>query len=255
LDTVTWQNRDVPFISPDLQCAVYLEIIAQSGYGKPATDWRQHQQATLAPTAVTAGTIYTGALGAHSWTYTAVTGETSTTACAHIAAAIQALALEGVSATVITGPKVLVDVPVGTTYTITVNNKITLAESVNLQQALIKRGRITLQVKVVSLESTDVSWAIYYLDNMAHNIWSNYSLDFIRGLGLGLISVSDAITHDVAIDDRMASVGTCDVKFSYVDTFLVPVDVGTIEHVSGLAKVPVGATIEQVLFQADKPVP
>lgn len=250
---VTWMQRNTPFMSPTLQAGVYLKVLTSNSYGKPAKDWLPHQQTTLTPSTLTEGTVYSGTVASVPWTYTTVAGETLTTLCANIATKIDLLANPHVYPQVIDGPKVLCDVAVDQSVAFTGSANLTLATAVNVQEALVTRGKLTLQVVVKSLESTDTTWSLSYLENIQRQIWSDVSLSMLRSLGLGLISVGDIRDISAPIDDREASIGTLDIRFSFVEKRTIPVDVGTIEHVSGVANARHGATIEQVAFQADKP--
>ena len=103
----------------------------------------------------------------------------------------------------------------------------------NLQQDQKVFGQATLQVQVKSLESTDVSWSIWYLSNIQSNIWTEAAHQYLRGLGLSVIDTGDIINHDAPIDDREASIGTLDINLNFAYTVTGALDYGTIETVSG----------------------
>ena len=107
----------------------------------------------------------------------------------------------------------------------------------NLQQDQKVFGRATLQVQVKSLESTDVSWSIWYLSNIQSNIWTEAAHQYLRGLGLSVINTGDIINHDAPIDDREASIGTLDINLNFAYTVTGALDFGTIETVAGTTTV------------------
>jgi hypothetical protein len=241
-------------MSPGLQAGVYLQVTSSKAYSKPAKDWLEHQTTTLTPSRTTAGTIYSGKVATHAWTYTVPADATLTSICVGIAAAIAALAVPGFVPMVQDGPLVQCDCQVGTRVVFSdASQYLTQSDVVNVQESILTRGKLVLQVQVKSLESTDTTWSLAYLENVSRNIWSEVSLSWLNSLGLGLISVGDIQDHSAPIDQREASIGTVDLQFSFVERRIIAVDVGTIEHVSGLAAPSFGAIVEQVPFQADKP--
>ena len=103
----------------------------------------------------------------------------------------------------------------------------------NLQQDRRYTGQATLRVQVKSLESTDVSWSLWYLTNVQNNLWTQQAQDYLRGLGLSVINTGDVISNDAPIDDREASIGTLDIHFNFAYTVTGALDINTIESVSG----------------------
>ena len=103
----------------------------------------------------------------------------------------------------------------------------------NLQLDQRVSGKATLQVQVKSLESTDVSWSIWYLSNIQSNIWTEAAHQYLRGLGLSVINTGALSAHDAPIDDREASIGTLDINLNFAYTVNGALDTGTIETVAG----------------------
>ena len=103
----------------------------------------------------------------------------------------------------------------------------------NLQQDRRYTGQATLRVQVKSLESTDVSWSLWYLTNVQNNLWTQQAQDYLRGLGLSVINTGDVISNDAPIDDREASIGTLDIHFNFAYTVTGALDVTTLESMSG----------------------
>jgi hypothetical protein len=253
--SVCWMNRNIPFISPTTQEGTYLKVTNSKTYGKPASVWIPHQITTITPDTTTQGTVYSGKIDGHTWSYTVPSSATLTTICGGIRTAIIALVIPAVTPTVIAGPKVSCDILPGTELAFTnPSAHLVVDTNTNVQQSLLERGRMTIQVQVKSLESTDTSWSLFYLENIRTNIWSEPATTMLTSLGLALIApLGDILDNSAPIDQREASIGTMDLKFSFVAYKVIPVDTSTIEHVSGVAHASIGATIEQVVFQADKP--
>ena len=103
----------------------------------------------------------------------------------------------------------------------------------NLQQDQRTTGQATLRVHVKSLESTDLSWAVWYLTNIQTNIWSEVAHQYLRALGLSVINTGDMIPNDAPIDDREASIGTLDIHFNFAYTVTGAIDLPTLESISG----------------------
>lgn len=252
--TVSWLNRGVPIISPETLEGTYLQVIGSQGYGKPAKDWLAHQIATLVPTDATEGAVYAGLVGSIPWTYTVQAGEDLASVATNIGVVLVSAGIPGLPFLFGDPTRLEYDVFAGQEFVWTSDHaNLTVTSNTMVQEALVRRGKLTLQVTVKSLEDTDVSWSLYYLENIQTNIWSEVSLSFLRALGLGIIDVGSIRDHSAPIDQREASIGSLDIKFSFVDNRLIPVDYSTIEHVSGVLTAREGANIMQVPFQADKP--
>ena len=110
----------------------------------------------------------------------------------------------------------------------TVPNQVT-----NLQQDLRFTGQATLRVQVKSLESTDVSWSLWYLTNIQNNLWTEAAHEYLRSLGLSVINTGDVIPNDAPLDDREASIGTLDIHFNFAYTVTGALDATTLESMSG----------------------
>ena len=107
----------------------------------------------------------------------------------------------------------------------------------NLQQDQRVCGQATLRVQVKSLESTDVSWAVWYLTNIQSNIWTEAAHQYLRNLGLSVINTGDVIPNDAPIDDREASIGTLDIQFNFAYSVTGALDYTTLESMTGTAHV------------------
>jgi hypothetical protein len=99
----------------------------------------------------------------------------------------------------------------------------------NLQQDLRVAGQATLRVQVKSLESTDVSWSLWYLTNIQTNLWTEAAHEYLRRLGLSVINTGDVISNDAPIDQREASIGTLDINFNFAYTTTGALDYTTLE--------------------------
>ena len=99
----------------------------------------------------------------------------------------------------------------------------------NLQQDLRFTGQATLRVQVKSLESTDLSWAVWYLTNIQNNLQTEAAHQYLRAIGLAVINTGDVIPNDAPIDDREASIGTLDIHFNFAYTVTGALDVTTLD--------------------------
>lgn len=117
-------------------------------------------------------------------------------------------------------------------------------------QQVIRRGMLTLQVQAKSLEDTDYSWALHWLENVHRNIWAQAAHDYLTSIGLGVRTLSSIVNHDAPVDDRMASIATTDVLFNYVVKEDLSIAYSFIEHVRGVARPTGHATLN---LSADKP--
>jgi hypothetical protein len=122
-----------------------------------------------------------------------------------------------------------------------------------LRQSLIERGRLTMQVQAKSLEDTNFSLALHWLENIRRNLWEVNVISYLKVLGLAVQTTSEITNHDAPIDDRMASIATLDIFLSYVDQPVLPISYVWIEHIGGVAHVAGSATIAETPFEADKP--
>ena len=104
---------------------------------------------------------------------------------------------------------------------------------VNVQQDLRFTGQATLRVQVKSLESTNTTWALWYLTNIQTNLWTEAAHQYLRALGLSVINTGDVISNDAPIDDREASIGTLDIHLNFAYTVTGALDVTTLESMSG----------------------
>jgi hypothetical protein len=158
---VNWNSRNIPMMSPGLQAGVYLQVTSSKSYGKPAKDWVEHQITTLTPSRTTSGTVYGGKVAGHAWTYTTPADATLVDICVGIASAIAALAVPGFVPMVLDGPKVQCDVAAGTAVIFSdASQYLAVVTNVMVQEALLTRGKLVLQVQVKSLESTDTTWSL-----------------------------------------------------------------------------------------------
>jgi hypothetical protein len=107
----------------------------------------------------------------------------------------------------------------------------------NLQQDQRVCGQATLRVQVKSLESTDISWALWYLTNIQVNLWTEAAHEYLRELGLSVINTEDVISNDAPVDDREASIGTLDIHLNFAYTVTGALDTATLDSVSGAATV------------------
>jgi hypothetical protein len=145
---VTWLNRNVPFISPDTQVGLYLQITHSKLVARPGTDW------------------------------------------------------------------------------------ITQTDGQVCQQ-LRQVGRARLRVKVISLESTDTTWSLMWLQNVATNIWSQQAHDYLNALNLSIYDAGQIIDTSSLIDQRIASEGILDLGLNWSYTKVMTLPVQVIEHVQG----------------------
>lgn len=122
-----------------------------------------------------------------------------------------------------------------------------------LRQSLVERGRLTLEVQAKSLEDTNFSWALHWLENIRRNVWEQNVIEYLKAQGLALQTTSAITNHDAPIDQRMASIATLDIFFSWVDQPVLPTTYGTIELVGGVAHVAGSATVNEIPFEGDKP--